>query len=305
MPKTVILGSARTPIGKMGGGLSTIDATELGGIAIKAALERANVGRGGGRPRDHGPGAAGRPGPDPVAPGADQGRHPQGGLLGDDQQGLRLERARGRDPRRADPRRRRRGRRRRRHGVDVVRAVHAAQGPLRLSHGRRQGARRDGPRRADEPVLRAPDVRRGDGDRRRAGDHPPRPRPLGAAQPRARDRGDRQRPPARGDRRGDRQGPQGRHRRRGRRGAAPRQHAGDARQAARARQQGGLAHGRQLAGRQRRRRRDRRRLRRVGEGQRQGGPRRRSSPRRRPPRTSPTSPARPPTPRSSRSRRPA
>ncbi|HEV2058623.1 MAG TPA: acetyl-CoA C-acetyltransferase [Solirubrobacteraceae bacterium] len=43
MPKTVILGSARTPIGKMGGGLSTIDATELGGIAIKAALERADV----------------------------------------------------------------------------------------------------------------------------------------------------------------------------------------------------------------------------------------------------------------------
>jgi acetyl-CoA C-acetyltransferase len=44
MPKTVILGSARTPIGKMGGGLSTIDATELGGLAIKAALERADVG---------------------------------------------------------------------------------------------------------------------------------------------------------------------------------------------------------------------------------------------------------------------
>ena len=44
MPKTVILGSARTPIGKMGGGLSTLDATELGGIAIKAALDRADVG---------------------------------------------------------------------------------------------------------------------------------------------------------------------------------------------------------------------------------------------------------------------
>jgi acetyl-CoA C-acetyltransferase len=44
MPKTVILGSARTPIGKMGGGLSTLDATELGGIAIKAALERADIG---------------------------------------------------------------------------------------------------------------------------------------------------------------------------------------------------------------------------------------------------------------------
>src|SRR6476660_5679921 len=43
MPKTVILGAARTPIGKMGGGLSSLDATELGGIAISAALERAGV----------------------------------------------------------------------------------------------------------------------------------------------------------------------------------------------------------------------------------------------------------------------
>jgi acetyl-CoA C-acetyltransferase len=43
MAKTVILGAARTPIGKMGGGLSTIDATQLGATAIAAALERANV----------------------------------------------------------------------------------------------------------------------------------------------------------------------------------------------------------------------------------------------------------------------
>src|SRR3979411_1937925 len=43
MPKTVILGAARTPIGKMGGGLSSLDATELGSIAIEAALERAAV----------------------------------------------------------------------------------------------------------------------------------------------------------------------------------------------------------------------------------------------------------------------
>jgi acetyl-CoA C-acetyltransferase len=43
MPKTVILASARTPIGKMGGSLSTLDATELGGLAIEAALERAGV----------------------------------------------------------------------------------------------------------------------------------------------------------------------------------------------------------------------------------------------------------------------
>ncbi len=43
MPKTVILGAARTPIGKVGGGLASLDATELGGLAIEAALERADV----------------------------------------------------------------------------------------------------------------------------------------------------------------------------------------------------------------------------------------------------------------------
>src|SRR5437667_6321036 len=43
MPSTVILSSARTPIGKLGGGLSSLDATELGGTAIAAALERAEV----------------------------------------------------------------------------------------------------------------------------------------------------------------------------------------------------------------------------------------------------------------------
>jgi acetyl-CoA C-acetyltransferase len=43
MPKTVILGTARTPIGKLGGGLSTLKAPQLGGIAIKSALERASV----------------------------------------------------------------------------------------------------------------------------------------------------------------------------------------------------------------------------------------------------------------------
>ena len=43
MPKTVILSSARTPIGKLGGGLAPVDATELGGASIRAALERAEV----------------------------------------------------------------------------------------------------------------------------------------------------------------------------------------------------------------------------------------------------------------------
>src|SRR5438105_7540344 len=43
MPKTVILGTGRTAFGKMGGALSTLDATELGGTAIAGALERAGV----------------------------------------------------------------------------------------------------------------------------------------------------------------------------------------------------------------------------------------------------------------------
>src|SRR5215204_1718165 len=43
MPKTVILGAARTPFGKMGGALASLDATDLGGNAIAAALERAEV----------------------------------------------------------------------------------------------------------------------------------------------------------------------------------------------------------------------------------------------------------------------
>jgi acetyl-CoA C-acetyltransferase len=43
MPPTVILGSARTPIGKLGGALSSLDAPTLGGIAIAGALERSGV----------------------------------------------------------------------------------------------------------------------------------------------------------------------------------------------------------------------------------------------------------------------
>src|SRR5919106_3465814 len=43
MPSSVILGTARTPFGKMGGGLSSLDATDLGGAVIEAALERSGV----------------------------------------------------------------------------------------------------------------------------------------------------------------------------------------------------------------------------------------------------------------------
>jgi acetyl-CoA C-acetyltransferase len=43
MPKTVILSSARTAIGKLGGSLARLDGAQLGGAAIRSALERAEV----------------------------------------------------------------------------------------------------------------------------------------------------------------------------------------------------------------------------------------------------------------------
>ncbi|MFT5564126.1 MAG: acetyl-CoA C-acetyltransferase, partial [Myxococcota bacterium] len=43
MQDAVVVGYARTPIGKFGGGLSSFSAMDLGGFAIKAALARAGV----------------------------------------------------------------------------------------------------------------------------------------------------------------------------------------------------------------------------------------------------------------------
>jgi len=43
MAATVILSSARTPFGKLGGALASLDATSLGAVAIAGALERAQV----------------------------------------------------------------------------------------------------------------------------------------------------------------------------------------------------------------------------------------------------------------------
>jgi len=43
MPGSVIVSGARTPIGKLSGSLASFPATELGGIAIEAALQRAGI----------------------------------------------------------------------------------------------------------------------------------------------------------------------------------------------------------------------------------------------------------------------
>ena len=44
MPGSVIVSTARTPIGKLSGALASLSAQDLGGVAIKGALERAGVG---------------------------------------------------------------------------------------------------------------------------------------------------------------------------------------------------------------------------------------------------------------------
>jgi acetyl-CoA C-acetyltransferase len=43
LTKTVILGGARTPFGKMGGSLASLTSVDLGGHAIRAALDKTNV----------------------------------------------------------------------------------------------------------------------------------------------------------------------------------------------------------------------------------------------------------------------
>jgi acetyl-CoA C-acetyltransferase len=41
--QTFIVSAARTPIGKFGGALAAVPATQLGGVAIRAAVERAGL----------------------------------------------------------------------------------------------------------------------------------------------------------------------------------------------------------------------------------------------------------------------
>ena len=42
-PDVVVVGAARTPIGRFGGALAALPAVELGQLAIRAAVERSGV----------------------------------------------------------------------------------------------------------------------------------------------------------------------------------------------------------------------------------------------------------------------
>ena len=149
MSRSVIVSAVRTPFGKLGGALAGYEATELGAIAIRGALDRAGVEDEEVEYAVMGQVLQGGVGPGARAPG--DGRRGAAGraALGHDQQGLRVVDPRGRDRRPDDPRGRRPGRGRGRDGVDVERAVRAQEGALRLPARRRHADRPDDPRRAD------------------------------------------------------------------------------------------------------------------------------------------------------------
>ena len=71
----VLVAGARTPMGRLLGGLKDFSAAELGGFAIRGALSRPGS-PGGRRVRDHGAGAHRGRGPDPRPSGRGEGGHP-------------------------------------------------------------------------------------------------------------------------------------------------------------------------------------------------------------------------------------
>ena len=200
MSRTVVLSAARTPFGKLGGGLSSVDATELGGTAIEAALERAEV----------------KP---------DQVQHVVMGQVlqaGQGQIPSRQAQIKAGIPKEVSSETVNKVCASSLRAVGIVDqavragdlelavaggmesmsrgALPAAQGALRLPHGRRQGGRRDDPRRAHQPVHGQDDGPGGLRGRRGARDDPGRPRQVRAAQPPARRAGDRRGPARGGDR---------------------------------------------------------------------------------------------------------
>ena len=155
MPGSVIVAGARTPIGKLSGALAGFPATDLGGFAIKAALERAGVAPDQvdyvfmGQVLQAGAGqiparqAAVKAGIPMSVPSTTINKVCLSGLNTIHLADLLIQAGRGRH------------RRGRRHGVDDQGAVPAARRPRRLPDRRQDGRRLDDVRR---PVLR---LRRG------------------------------------------------------------------------------------------------------------------------------------------------
>ena len=87
-PTSVIVAGARTPMGRLLGSLKGFSGADLGGFAIKGALEKAGVSP---EQVDYvimGQVLQAGAGPDPRPPGRGQGRHPDERPGADHQQGL-------------------------------------------------------------------------------------------------------------------------------------------------------------------------------------------------------------------------
>ncbi len=156
MAGSVIVAGARTPIGKLSGALAGFTAMNLGGFAIKAALERAGL-----TPEEVDYVFMGQ------VIGAGQGQItarqaavnagiPIGGGCDHRQQGVPVRSQHDLSRRPDDPGGRGRDRRRRRHGVDDERAVHPAGCARRPPIRRRVASGLDHPRRPLVRVRRVP-----------------------------------------------------------------------------------------------------------------------------------------------------
>ena len=177
MSGSVIVAGARTPIGRLLGGLKSLSAAELGGVAIKGALDKAGVS---GDQVDYlimGQVILAGAGQNPARTAGIHAGLPLLAAVDHDQQGLPLRPERDRHGRPADPRRRGRDHRRRRHGVDDQRAPPAAEVARGLQVRRRHAGRLDGLRRPVGPDHRAGDGRPDRGLQRRP--HQPDPRGAG------------------------------------------------------------------------------------------------------------------------------
>ena len=148
MSGSVIVAGARTPIGRLLGSLSGLPGVELGGIAIKAALERAGVAPEAVEYVIMGQVLQAGAGQIPSRQAAVKAGHPDDRPVADDQQGLPVRARRHRPGRPAHPGGRVRHRGRGRHGVHDQRPAPAARSAQGRQVRRRRDAGLDGPRRA-------------------------------------------------------------------------------------------------------------------------------------------------------------
>ena len=197
----VIAGAARTPVGRLLGALASKSASELGGVAIAAALQRAGVAPDQVAVRDHGAGAAGGRRADHRPAGRGGGGHRHDCSSADGEQSVPVRPGRHRARVAADPAGRVRRGGGRRDGVHDQGAAPAAELPGRLQVRAGHGRGLDGARRADRRLRPPVHGRVHRAERARARHHPRAAGRVRRHVPPARRRGRQERPVRRRDRR--------------------------------------------------------------------------------------------------------